>query len=197
MRATRNGHGGGVLWFTGFSGAGKSTLAVELEKRLFTLGYQVFVLDGDNVRHGLNADLGFAPEERTENIRRVGEVAGIFARAGFIVITAFISPYIEDRRRARNAAPEYFHTVYVKADVKTCEQRDVKGLYKKARSGEIKNFTGISDPYEEPVNPDITVDTTRLSIDEAVEVLADYIQRNFVSPLSNITPSGDDMGSGI
>ncbi|MDX1581756.1 MAG: adenylyl-sulfate kinase, partial [Alphaproteobacteria bacterium] len=152
-RARRNGHLGGVLWFTGLSGAGKSTLAIEVERRLFDKGYQTYVLDGDNVRHGLNANLGFSPEDRAENIRRVGEVSALFARAGMLSITSFISPYRSDRDRAREAAGEGFHEIYIHADLETCEERDPKGLYKKARAGEIKDFTGISAPYEPPSSP--------------------------------------------
>ncbi|MDH3231890.1 MAG: adenylyl-sulfate kinase [Alphaproteobacteria bacterium] len=179
LRATRNGHAGGVLWFTGLSGAGKSTLAVELEKRLFTRGYQVFVLDGDNVRQGLNANLGFSPEDRAENIRRVGEVAALFADAGLIVVTAFISPYRSDRDRARQAAGERFREVHIKADIATCEERDPKGLYKRARAGEIPEFTGISAPYEAPDDPELVVDTAAHSVDEAVGALIDYVEREF------------------
>ncbi len=179
-RAQRNGHKGGVIWFTGLSGAGKSTLAVELETRLFDKGYNVFVLDGDNVRHGLNANLGFSPEDRAENIRRVGEVAGLFAKAGTIAITAFISPYRSDRDRAREAVSHgEFHEVYVKADVEACEKRDPKGLYKKARSGEIKEFTGISAPYEAPDSPELVVDTETCSVDACVDDLIAYVERTF------------------
>lgn len=178
-RARRNGHTGGVLWLTGLSGAGKSTLAIELEQRLFAKGYQVFVLDGDNVRHGLNANLGFSPEDRTENIRRVGEVAALFAEAGFLVLTAFISPYRADRERARAAAGAGFHEVHVRADLDVCEGRDPKGLYAKARRGEIRDFTGIDAPYEPPAAPELVVDTGRLSIEEAVQSVMDYIERRF------------------
>jgi len=176
-----NGHRSGVLWLTGLSGAGKSTLAVELENQLFRKGYQVYVLDGDNLRNGLNANLGFAPEDRAENIRRAGEVAGLFAEAGFIVITAFISPYRADRDRVRAIAPDGFHEVYVKAALETCEQRDPKGLYQKARSGEIPDFTGISSPYEAPDAPELTVDTDALSVEEAVAQLLDYVEANLVT----------------
>ena len=184
QRAEMNGHGGGVLWFSGLSGSGKSTLATELQAQLFQKGYHVYVLDGDNVRGGLNRDLGFAPEDRSENIRRVGEVAALFANAGMIVITAFISPYKADRDLARTAAPNEYHCVYVKADVKTCERRDPKGLYKKARSGEIKQFTGISAPYEEPENADLVVDTAAHSVDESIEILIQYVEDNFVKNIS-------------
>ncbi len=178
-RARMNGHIGGVIWLTGLSGAGKSTLAVELERRLFDKGYSAYVLDGDNVRFGLNANLGFSPEDRSENIRRVGEVAALFARAGMIAITAFISPYRSDRDRARAAAPEDFHEIHVKADVATCESRDPKGLYQKARSGEIKDFTGISAPYEAPETPGLVIDTAQFSIDECVAQLIAYVETKF------------------
>lgn len=179
IRAARNGHRGGVLWFTGLSGAGKSTLAIEVERQLFEKGYQVYVLDGDNVRHGLNANLGFSPEDRAENIRRVGEVAALFARAGTIVITAFISPYRSDRDRARVAASDDFHEIYIKADVEACERRDPKGLYKKARAGEIKNFTGISAPYEPPASAELDVDTSDADVETCVTQIIGYIEDNF------------------
>ena len=178
-RRRRYGHDGGVLWFTGLSGAGKSTLAVEAERRLFSMGYQVYVLDGDNVRHGLNANLGFSPEDRSENIRRVGEVAALFARAGFIVLSAFISPYRSDRDRARHAAGGVFHEVFVKAALSVCERRDPKGLYRRARAGEIKDFTGISAPYEEPDGPELIVDTEALGVEDSVERVVSYVDRNF------------------
>ncbi|MGD1875926.1 MAG: adenylyl-sulfate kinase [Kiloniellaceae bacterium] len=177
--AARNGHRGGVLWFTGLSGAGKSTLAMEVEQRLFAKGYHVYVLDGDNVRRGLNANLGFSPEDRTENIRRVGEAAALFADSGIICITAFISPYRVDRARARASAPGRFHEIYIKADVETCEQRDPKGLYKKARSGEIAQFTGVSAPYEPPVAPDLVVDTASENVADSVERIVRYIEKSF------------------
>tara|TARA_R110000824_G_scaffold155226_1_gene327540 strand:- start:94458 stop:96371 length:1914 start_codon:yes stop_codon:yes gene_type:complete len=178
-RAFRNGHKGGVLWFTGLSGAGKSTLAMALEKRLFDKGYNVYVLDGDNVRHGLNANLSFSPEDRAENIRRVGEVAALFERAGMMVITAFISPYRSDRDRARQAAGEGFHEIFVKADVATCESRDPKGLYAKARSGEIKDFTGISAPYEAPESPELIIDTASTDLEECLDELVSYVEAKF------------------
>jgi bifunctional enzyme CysN/CysC len=179
MRSARHGHAGGVLWFTGLSGAGKSTIAMEVERRLFSKGYQVYVLDGDNVRHGLNANLGFSPEDRAENIRRVGEVAALFADAGLIVITAFISPYRADRQRARGAAGDSFNEIYIRADLATCESRDPKGLYKKARRGEIADFTGITAPYEEPDNAELVVDTTRESIEQSVQAIVDFVERRF------------------
>lgn len=178
-RWAANGHKSGVLWLTGLSGAGKSTLALELEQTLFRKGWQVYVLDGDNIRFGLSADLGFAPEDREENIRRVGEVAALFARAGILVITAFISPYRSDRDRARAVAPDLFHEVYVNAGLEVCEERDPKGLYKKARKGEIPEFTGISAPYEAPEAPEVEVDTGSLSLAQSVEQLLGYVEANF------------------
>ncbi|MDA5192446.1 adenylyl-sulfate kinase [Govanella unica] len=179
MREERHGHAGGIVWFTGLSGAGKSTIAVEVENRLHALGYQVYVLDGDNIRHGLNSNLGFSPEDRAENIRRIGEVAALFASAGVIAITSFISPYRSDRDRAREVAPDSFHEIYVKADVATCESRDPKGLYKKARTGEIAEFTGISAPYEAPEAPELVVDTANSSVDDCVQQVVDYVRENF------------------
>ncbi len=175
-RAKSMGHQGGIFWFTGLSGAGKSTLAMAVEQALFEKGYHTYVLDGDNVRHGLNADLGFAPEDRTENIRRVGEVAALMADAGLIVITAFISPYQEDRNRARNAAPGKFNEIYAAADLETCETRDPKGLYKKARAGQIAEFTGIDSPYEAPSNPEMVVDTQNNDVQTCVKQVLAYIE---------------------
>lgn len=180
VRAQRNGYTGAVFWFTGLSGAGKSTLAMAVEKALFDKGYHTFVLDGDNVRHGLCSDLGFSPEDRAENIRRVGEVAALMVEAGQIVITSFISPYRADRDRARKAAPDRFHEIYVKADLETCEARDPKGLYKKARAGEISAFTGIDSPYEPPENPEMVVDTQASNIETCVLQVLDYIERHVV-----------------
>ena len=175
-----NGHRGGILWMTGLSGAGKSTLAFSLEHYLFQRGYQVSVLDGDNVRHGLCSDLGFSPEDRVENIRRVGHAAVLFARAGFLVITAFISPYRADRDRVRMLAPSLFHEIFIEANLETCEQRDPKGLYAKARRGEIDEFTGISAPYEPPKLAELQVDTMAHSIEECLAKLTDYVSRTFV-----------------
>lgn len=174
-RETRNRHKGAVLWFTGLSGAGKSTLAIALEEALFDRGFQVYVLDGDNVRTGLASDLGFSHEDRTENIRRVGEVAALFAHAGVICISAFISPYREDRAIARRAAGDKFFEVYVAADLATCEQRDPKGLYKKARAGEIKDFTGISAPYEAPDDPEIVIDTSKQTVPVSIDALLKFV----------------------
>ncbi|MEE2932189.1 MAG: adenylyl-sulfate kinase [Pseudomonadota bacterium] len=179
-KALRNGHKGGVLWFTGLPGSGKSTLAVELERCLFDSGYNAFVLDGDNVRSGLNADLGFSPEDRTENIRRVGEVAALMANAGLITIAAFISPYKSDRRQARTASGMCFHEIAIVADLSTCEARDPKGHYKKARLGEIPDFTGVSAPYEYPETPDLVVDTDSNTITRCVDLLVEYVQENFI-----------------
>ncbi len=186
QRALMNGHLGGVLWFTGLSGSGKSTLALELQQRLFAAGYHTYVLDGDNIRGGLNKDLGFSAQDRTENIRRVGEVAALFAQAGVIVITSFISPYNEDRERARATAAEYFNLIHIKASVETCEDRDTKGLYKKARAGKIADFTGISAPYEEPKDCDLVVDTAVLSIEESVALLMNYVQKQLVEPVKSL-----------
>ena len=177
-----NGHCGGVLWFTGLSGSGKSTLAFQLERRLFDMGYKVFVLDGDNVRHGLNSDLGFKPEDREENIRRIGEVAALFATAGLVILTAFISPYRRDRDMARKASGVGFHEVFVDAPLEVCEARDPKGLYRKARAGEIPEFTGVSAPYEAPEHPELVVDTGELTVDQSLDILEEYIRRHFAGP---------------
>jgi bifunctional enzyme CysN/CysC len=177
-RNLRNGHRGAVIWLTGLSGAGKSAISRNLERELFNLGNQVYVLDGDNVRHGLNANLGFSHEDRTENIRRVAEVAKLMADAGIIVVTAFIAPYQSDRRRAREIALESgveFFEVYVNAPLATCESRDVKGLYQRARNGEIAEFTGINSPYEEPANPEIVLHTDRETLDESTARLLEFI----------------------
>tara|TARA_B100000965_G_scaffold315211_1_gene275401 strand:+ start:1199 stop:3112 length:1914 start_codon:yes stop_codon:yes gene_type:complete len=179
-----NGHTSGILWFTGLSGSGKSTLALSLEEELFRRGMQVFVLDGDNVRHGLCADLGFSPEDRQENIRRVGELAQILAHAGFIVLTAFISPYRADRDGVRAKAGELFHEIHVAADLAVCEERDPKGLYKKARAGEIPEFTGVSAPYEAPYAPELTIDSGALNVSQCVDQLAEYALRMFQLPKS-------------
>lgn len=194
-RALLNGHYGGVLWFSGLSGAGKTTLALELQKRLFEKGYQVYVLDGDNVRRGLNRDLGFSEEDRSENLRRVSEVAGLFADSGHIVITAFISPSQSDRHHARTAYPSSFHSIYIDADLDTCEQRDVKGLYEKARKGEISDFTGISAPFEAPANADLVINTSDETIEESVTKLIDYVEEHFVIPAKFSV--GDTPGGGI
>lgn len=166
----KNGHKPCVVWFTGLSGSGKSTIANELEKRLFALGAQTHLLDGDNIRMGLNKDLGFLPHERKENIRRIGEVANLFAQSGTIVITAFISPYDEDRKNAKEKSTETFLQVFVDTPIDICEQRDPKGLYKKARLGIIAEFTGVSSPYEKP-SPDMAlyVNTTHMTAKECAD----------------------------
>ena len=193
QRALVNGHAGGILWFTGLSGSGKSTLARQLQKRLFDKGYQVVCLDGDNIRKGLNSDLGFSHEDRTENIRRVSEAAALFAQAGMIVISSFISPYREDRRRARAVAPDYFHNIYIKASLEACEKRDTKGLYKQAREGRLADFTGVSAPYEEPQNPDLIIDTDIVSIDDGVNTLARYVEHHLVDPVKNMAIEGSGI----
>lgn len=175
-RCNKLGQNGVVVWFTGLSGAGKSTIAVELEKKLIKKGKIVYRLDGDNMRHGLNSDLGFTAEDRDENIRRIAEVAALFKDAGLIVLAAFISPYEKMREFAKEKTGDNsFIEVYVKADVQTCAKRDPKGLYEKAIKGEIDNFTGISAPYEAPKNPDLVVDTTKLSVEEAVNKVMEKI----------------------
>jgi bifunctional enzyme CysN/CysC len=177
QRELRNGHIGCVLWLTGLSGAGKSTIATELERALFDLGRHVYVLDGDNIRHGLGSDLGFSPEDRTENIRRVGEVAKLFADAGVICITAFISPYRADRDLVRKIMPrQRFVEVFVNAPLEICEERDPKGLYAKARAQEIKEFTGISAPYEPPSAPELELRTDQQTVEESVVQILEYLQ---------------------
>lgn len=172
-REERNGHKSAILWFTGLSGAGKSTLAHAVEKELYALGCRTFVFDGDNVRHGLCADLGFSREDRVENIRRIGEMAKLFTEAGVIALTAFISPFRVDRERVRNLVPEGdFIEIYCHCPLAICEERDVKGLYAKARQGLITDFTGISSPYEPPVCPELSLDTGKMPLDACVtEVL--------------------------
>jgi len=177
-REQRNGHRGCVIWLTGLSAAGKSTIAVELERVLFRNGCQALVLDGDRVRLGLCRDLGFSPEDRRENIRRVGEVARLFAEAGFICITAFISPYRADRAVARELmAGGKFFEVYVNAPLAVCEARDPKGLYARARKCQLKNFTGISAPYQPPLNPEVELHTDRLTVAEAVGKVLRHLRK--------------------
>ena len=179
-RERLGGHRGACLWFTGLSGSGKSSIARETENLLYEQGVRTYVLDGDNIRHGLNNDLGFSPEDRNENIRRIGEVSKLFVDAGIIVMTAFISPYIKDRDRARNIMEEgTFIEIYVEADLETCEERDPKGLYKKARVGEIKEFTGISAPYESPPKPELIINTTLgTSVSNNAKKVIDYLKSN-------------------
>ena len=178
-RERKFGHRGCTVWMTGLSGSGKSTLANALDDALWQRGVRSYVLDGDNIRHGLNKDLGFSPEARTENIRRIGEVARLFTDAGIINTTAFISPYREDRDRARSIQKEGdFIEVYVRASVDECEKRDTKGLYAKARAGQIPEFTGISAPYEEPAKAEVEVNTETQTVEESLAIILDYLQSN-------------------
>lgn len=165
-----------MIWFTGLSGSGKSTLAVQLEAQLHALGYKTYLLDGDNIRSGLNRDLNFTDEGRIENIRRIGEVSKLLLDAGVIVLSAFISPFNADREQVKNiVGPDAYIEVFVDAPIEVCEQRDVKGLYKKARAGEVKNFTGIDSPYEAPEHSDVHIPTHKLSIDQSIETLLNYL----------------------
>lgn len=178
-RQERNGHKSVVIWFTGLSGSGKSTVSVALEKALFEQKITSYRLDGDNIRHGLNKNLGFSPEDRKENIRRIGEVGKLMVDVGVVTMTAFISPYEEDRNIVRDILEDgEFIEVYTKCSLDECEARDPKGLYKKARSGEIKEFTGINAPYEEPSNPEIIIDTEQHSVEEAVEEIVAYLKEH-------------------
>jgi adenylyl-sulfate kinase len=178
QRARQNGHSGCVVWLTGLSAAGKSTIATELERELFSQGKHAYVLDGDNVRHGLCSDLGFSPDDRKENIRRIGEMAKLLADAGFICITAFISPYRSDRELARSIAPPgKFVEVYLNVPIEVCEKRDPKGLYAKARSGQLKEFTGISAPYEPPASPELELHTDRSSIADCVTAILERLKK--------------------
>jgi adenylylsulfate kinase len=182
-REKMNLHRSKLLWFTGLSGSGKSTLAHALEERLHQRGCRTYVFDGDNVRHGLCRDLGFDIKDRTENIRRIGEMSKLFVDAGTIALTAFISPIRKDRENVRQLfQPGDFIEVYIKASIDTCEARDVKGLYKRARAGEIPNFTGISSPYEPPDNPEIVIDTENREIDECVDSLVESLESLDVIP---------------
>jgi adenylylsulfate kinase len=178
-RAKNNGHKGALLWFTGLSGAGKSTVANTVDHLLHEMGKHTMVLDGDNIRMGLNKNLGFSPEDRSENIRRIGEVGKLFVEAGVNTTTAFISPYRADRDLVRSIlAPGEFDEIYTKASVETCEKRDPKGLYKKARAGEIKEFTGISAPYEEPEKPELVLDSDKKNVDELAQEVVAYLKKN-------------------
>ncbi|HZP42083.1 MAG TPA: adenylyl-sulfate kinase [Candidatus Binatia bacterium] len=170
-REQLNGHKGACVWLTGLSGSGKSTIAVDLEKALWSRGVRAYILDGDNIRHGLNKNLGFSPADRTENIRRIGEVAKLFVDAGLVALTAFISPYRADRDQVRAIMPQDFVEVYVDCPVEVCEQRDVKGLYKKARAGEIEEFTGVSAPYEAPLSPELTIRSSELTVAQSVDTI--------------------------
>lgn len=175
-RRKANGHNSFLLWFTGLSGSGKSTIANKVEEALYSKGIKTYTLDGDNVRKGLNSDLGFSPEDRAENIRRIAETASLMIDAGLVVLAAFVSPYKKDRENIRNIVKDVnFVEIYVNTSIEECERRDVKGLYKKARAGEIKNMTGISAPYEAPINPDIEIFTEKESVEDAVKKIMEVI----------------------
>ncbi|MBI5625823.1 MAG: adenylyl-sulfate kinase [Nitrosomonadales bacterium] len=185
-RESQNGHRGAIIWFTGLSGAGKSTLAHAVEEELHQRGCRTFVLDGDNVRHGLCGDLGFSAKDRVENIRRIGEVAKLFMEAGVIVLTAFISPFRSDRERVRGMVEHGdFIEIFCDSPIEICESRDVKGIYKKARAGQIAEFTGISSPYEAPENPELKVNTGAEELETCVQQVIDEIkQRGIISAQS-------------
>ena len=175
-RRKANGHNSFLLWFTGLSGSGKSTIANKVEVALYSKGIKSYTLDGDNVRKGLNSDLGFSPEDRAENIRRIAETASLMIDAGLVVLAAFVSPYKKDRENIKNIVKDVnFVEVYINTSIEECERRDVKGLYKKARAGEIKNMTGISAPYEAPINPDIEIFTEKESVEDAVKKIMEVI----------------------
>lgn len=178
-RAIKFNHRPGIIWLTGLSGAGKSTIAKNVEKKLFDRNFNIFTLDGDNLRIGLNKNLNFSPEDRTENIRRTSEVAKLFTQAGFIILVSLISPYRSERKKARDIRPEIFREIYIKASVEVCAKRDVKGLYAKAKRGEIKNFTGISSPYEEPEKPNLIIDTSKEKVEESISKLEKFIIEEF------------------
>jgi adenylylsulfate kinase len=181
-REQQNGHKSYLLWFTGLSGSGKSTLANLVEIALHKQGLSTYILDGDNIRQGINKDLSFAPKDRTENIRRIAEISNLMLDAGVITLAAFVSPYIKDRKEVKEIVGSVnFIEIFVNTSLEECERRDVKGLYKKARSGEIKNMTGISAPYEAPINPDIEVITDGHSIEESVEIIINFINKKLKS----------------
>ncbi len=170
-----------TIWFTGLSGSGKSTLANEVEKKLLQMGKHTMSLDGDNIRLGINSDLGFTEEDRIENIRRIAEVSKLINDAGVITLTSFISPYVRDRQRAREIIGEgSFVEVYVSTPIEECERRDVKGLYKKARAGEIQNFTGITSPYEPPISPELTVDTSKQDLAASADIIMEYLMTEHI-----------------
>src|SRR5688500_16621887 len=194
IRAGKHGHMGAIVWLTGLSGAGKSTLAGLAEARLFAEGYLTYVLDGDVLRRGVSSDLGFSAEDRHENMRRAVEIAALFADAGILVLVAMISPFAADRAAARRLGGIRFHEVYVRASVEACERRDPRGLYRKARAGEIPEFTGVSSPYEEPATPDLTIETERLDVEASVERLVGYVQARI--PLSAQDSGAPPSGSG-
>lgn len=181
LREQRNGHRGVIVWFTGLPSSGKSTIAHALEERLYLDGYHMFVFDGDNVRHGLCSDLGFSAKDRAENIRRIGEMARLFTEAGIIALTAFISPFRSDRERVRSLVGEGdFIEIYCNCPLEICEERDIKGHYRKARAGEIKEFTGISSPYEVPEKPDLVLETGVHSVKECVEMILDLLRKRAI-----------------
>jgi adenylylsulfate kinase len=182
-----NQHGSGLLWFTGFSGAGKSTIAHGVEKELFNRGIRSYVLDGDNVRHGISSDLGFSRKDRRENIRRIVEVSKLFVDAGLIVLASFISPYKEDREFIRKEFQgDNFYEIYIKCSIEECQRRDPKEMYRKARQGIIANYTGISAPYEEPESPDLTIDTESMDIGQSIQIVLQFVDR--VGLLRTINP---------
>ncbi len=189
-REKLNQHAGAVIWFTGLSGSGKSTLAHATEEELHRMGCHTFVLDGDNVRHGLCSDLGFSEKDRRENIRRIGEVSKLFVESGTIVLTSFISPYRADRKWVRDLVGPNFIEVYCNSPLEVCEERDVKGLYRKARAGEIKDFTGISSPYESPESPEVSVDTAKSSISESVAKILGYLRERSLLALGATVLAG-------
>lgn len=169
---------GTVIWFTGLSGSGKTTIAKELEKQLNQQNKLTYLLDGDNIRHGINQDLNFTEEDRKENLRRIKEIVNLFQDAGIITIATFISPYEKERQQTRQKLNNNYIEIYTKCSIETCEKRDVKGLYKKARQGQIKNFTGIDSPYEPPTNPEITIDTEKQTLEQSVQTIIDYLKDN-------------------
>ena len=176
-RIKSNGHSSFLIWFTGLSGSGKSTIANVVEQELYKLGVKTYTLDGDNIRKGINKDLSFSPDDRTENIRRIAEIANLFIDAGVVVLAAFVSPYKKDRDNIKNIVKDVnFVEIYINTSVEECERRDVKGLYKKARTGEIKNMTGISAPYEAPENPDIEIKTEEETVDKAVQRILEFLK---------------------
>ena len=175
-RQIKNNHSSFLMWFTGLSGSGKSTIANVVEQKLHELDVKTYTLDGDNIRKGINSDLTFAPEDRTENIRRIAEISNLMVDAGIVVLAAFVSPYLKDRENIKSIVKkENFIEIYINTSLEECERRDVKGLYKKARSGEIKNMTGISAPYEAPINPEIEIETEKESVEESATRIVDYI----------------------
>lgn len=178
-REELHGHKSYILWFTGLSGSGKSTIANLVEKKLHEMGISTYILDGDNLREGINQDLGFSSEDRKENLRRIGEIAKLFVDGGIVTLATFISPYASDREKVRKKVRQgEFIEIYVKCSLEECENRDPKGLYKKARQGEISNFTGVSAPYEEPENPEIIIETNQKSVGECVQQIINYLKHN-------------------